>query len=289
IKSYIRFIDQDRQHKHDLERKVQERTSELLEARNKLEQRVKERTAELLDAKNQAEEANRAKSSFLANMSHELRTPLNAIIGYSEMLQEEAEDLKQDFFIPDLKRISSSGKHLLGLINDVLDLSKIEAGKMDLYLETFELKIIIDDVVSTVQPLVEKNNNILKVKYDDDLGEIYSDLTKLRQMLYNFISNSAKFTENGIISLEIKREAEWVHFFVVDNGIGMTEEQIGKLFQPFTQADSSTTRKYGGTGLGLVITQQFTKMLGGKIKVKSKFGEGSNFDLSLPITAIPQD
>ncbi|MFK5969499.1 MAG: response regulator [Candidatus Marithrix sp.] len=289
IKSYIRFIDQDRQHKHDLERKVQERTSELLEARNKLEQRVEERTAELLDAKNQAEEANKAKSNFLANMSHELRTPLNAIIGYSEMLQEEAEDLEEDFFTPDLKRISSSGKHLLGLINDVLDLSKIEAGKMDLYLENFELKIIIDDVVSTVQPLVEKNNNTLKVAYGNDLGEIYSDLTKLRQMLYNFISNSAKFTENGIISLEIKREADWVHFFVVDDGIGMTEEQLARLFKPFTQADSSTTRKYGGTGLGLVITQQFTKMLGGSINVKSKFGEGSNFDLSLPITTIPQD
>jgi len=289
IKSYIRFIDQDRQHKQDLERKVQERTSELLEARNELEQRVEERTAELLDAKNQAEEANKAKSNFLANMSHELRTPLNAIIGYSEMLQEEAEDLDEDFFTKDLIRISSSGKHLLGLINDVLDLSKIEAGKMDLYLENFELKSIIDDVVSTVQPLVEKNNNIFKVVCDDDLGEVYSDLTKLRQMLYNFISNSAKFTDKGIINLEVKREAEWVHFFVVDNGIGMTEKQLKKLFQPFTQADSSTTKKYGGTGLGLVITQQFTKMLGGTIKVKSKYGEGSNFDLSLPITTIPQD
>jgi len=290
IKSYIRFIEQDRQHKQDLERRVQERTSELLEARNELERRVEERTAQLLDAKNQAEEANMAKSKFLANMSHELRTPLNAIIGYSEMLQEESEELEEDNFTPDLKRISSSGKHLLGLINDVLDLSKIEAGRMELFLENFELKAIVDDVTSTVQPLVEKNSNIFKVVYGDNLGEIYSDLTKLRQMLYNFISNSAKFTTNGIISLEVKREAELVHFSIVDNGIGMTEEQQAKLFRPFTQADSSTTRKYGGTGLGLAITQQFTKMMGGTIEVKSKLGEGSSFELSLPVKTIkPQN
>ncbi|MDM8566525.1 response regulator [Candidatus Halobeggiatoa sp. HSG11] len=287
IKSYIRFIEQDRQHKQDLERKVQERTSELLEARNELEKRVEERTAELLEAKNQAEEANKAKSNFLANMSHELRTPLNAIIGYSEMLQEEAEDLEEeDFFTPDLKRISSSGKHLLGLINDVLDLSKIEAGKMDLYLENFELRIIIDEVVSTVKPLVEKKLNTFKVVCSDNLGEIHSDLTKLRQILYNFISNSAKFTENGIISLEIEREDKWIHFCVTDTGIGMTEEQQKKLFQPFIQADSSTTRKYGGTGLGMAITQQFTQMMGGTIEVKSKFEEGSSFKLSLPIKTI---
>ena len=283
IKSYIRFIAQDQQHKQNLERKVQERTIELLEARDELEKRVEERTAELLEAKNQAEEANQSKSKFLANMSHELRTPLNAIIGYSEMLQEEAEEMEDDTFTPDLKRISSSGKHLLGLINDVLDLSKIEAGKMDLYLENFELRIIIDEIVSTVRPLVEKKSNTFKVVYNDNLGEIYSDLTKLRQMLYNFISNSAKFTENGIISLEVERESEWVHFKVNDNGIGMTEEQQEKLFQPFIQADSSTTRKYGGTGLGMAITQQFTKMMGGTIEVKSKFEEGSSFKLSLPV------
>ncbi|MBE9562064.1 MAG: response regulator [Proteobacteria bacterium] len=286
IKSYIRFIEQDRQHKLGLERKVQERTSELLEARDELEKRVEERTSELLEAKNQAEEANTAKSKFLANMSHELRTPLNAIIGYSEMLQEEAEELEEDIFTPDLKRIGSSGKHLLGLINDVLDLSKIEAGKMDLYLENFELRIIIDEIVSTVKPLVEKNFNTFKVIYSDDLGEIYSDLTKLRQMLYNFISNSAKFTKNGVISLEIKREGKWIHFLVTDNGIGMTEEQQEKLFQPFTQADSSTTRKYGGTGLGMTITQQFTKMMGGKIEVKSKLAEGTKFELSLPTKTV---
>ncbi len=286
IKSYIRFIEQDRQHKQDLERRVQERTSELLDARNELERRVEERTAQLLDAKNQAEEANMAKSKFLANMSHELRTPLNAIIGYSEMLQEESEELEDDNFTPDLKRISSAGKHLLGLINDVLDLSKIEAGRMELYLENFEIKTIVDDVTSTVQPLVEKNGNTFKVIYGDNLGEIYSDLTKLRQMLYNFISNSAKFTTNGVISLEIKREDEWVHFSISDNGIGMTEEQQEKLFRPFTQADSSTTRKYGGTGLGLAITQQFTKMMGGTIEVKSKYEEGSSFELSLPIKTI---
>jgi signal transduction histidine kinase len=286
VKSYIRFINQDRQHKQDLERKVLERTSELLEARNDLEQRVEARTAELLEAKNQAEKANQAKSHFLANMSHELRTPLNAIIGYSEMLQEEAEELAEDFFTPDLKRISSSGKHLLGLINDVLDLSKVEAGKMELYLEDFELQIVVDEVVSTVQPLVEKNSNVFKVIRDDNLGVIYSDLTKLRQMLYNFISNSAKFTEHGTISLKVQHETEWVHFHIIDDGIGMTEEQLKKLFKPFAQADSSTTRKYGGTGLGLAITQQFTKMMGGTIEVKSEFGKGSSFKLSLPVKTL---
>jgi len=290
IQTYVRFIEQDRQYKIDLERKVKERTAELSKARYELEQRVDERTAELLLAKNKAEQAqkiaedaNLTKSQFLANMSHELRTPLNAIIGYSEMLQEEAEDLEQEDFIPDLQKIHAAGKHLLGLINDVLDISKIEAGKMDLFFETFDLATLLDEVVSTVQPLVEKKANTLKIIRDDNLGDMHTDITKLRQMLLNLISNAAKFTEQGTIRLEVKRDDDWVNLCVADNGIGMTEEQQKKVFQPFTQADYSTTRRYGGTGLGLAITKQFVEMMDGTLSVVSEFGQGSTFTLTLPV------
>jgi len=312
IKSYVRFIEQDRQHKINLERKVTERTAELLKARHELERRVEERTAELLEAKTQAEQAqriaesarieaeqaqqvaetaNHTKSQFLANMSHELRTPLNAILGYSEMLQEEAEDSDQLDFIPDLKKIHVSGKHLLGLINDVLDLSKVEAGKMDLYLETFELADALNEIVYTLQPLVEKKNNTLKIVFNDNLGNMHTDRGKLRQMLLNLISNAAKFTEQGVIRFEVNRDSEWINFGVTDNGIGMTEEQQKKLFKAFAQADSSTTRRYGGTGLGLAITKQFAEMMGGTICLESEFGVGSTFMLSLPvhIKAAPPD
>jgi signal transduction histidine kinase/CheY-like chemotaxis protein len=241
-------------------------------------------------AKAQFEAANHAKSQFLANMSHELRTPLNAIIGYSEMLQEDAEELGQDNFIPDLRKIGSAGKHLLELINEVLDLSKIEAGKMDLCLETFSLTTVLNEIISTIQPLVKKNYNILTMAFDDDLGNMLTDITKLRQMLLNLMSNAAKFTENGNIHLCVKRDAEWITFCVTDNGIGMTIEQQEKLFQPFTQADSSMTRRYGGTGLGLAITKQFAQMLGGTIWAESEFGHGSTFVLSLPVqTQITPD
>jgi signal transduction histidine kinase len=306
VKSYLRFIEQDHQHKQDLEQKVKERTAELLEARKILEQRVKERTAELVTAKNQAEQAqqiseaarikgeqaqqiaeqaNYAKSQFLANMSHELRTPLNAIIGYSEMLEEDAEDLNQESCISDLQKIQGAGKHLLGLINTVLDLSKIEAGKMELSLETFELNIVLQDIVSTIQPLVEKKANVLKTVFDEYLEQMYTDLTKLRQMLLNLLSNAVKFTEQGQIRMEVRRDGEWINFCISDNGIGMTEEQQKKVFQPFTQANASTTRRYGGTGLGLAITKQFAEMMGGVIWVESEFGQGSIFMMSLPIQA----
>lgn len=233
-----------------------------------------------------AEAANLSKSQFLANMSHELRTPLNAIIGYSEMLQEEAEDSGQEEFIPDLQRVHAAGKHLLGLINDVLDLSKIEAGKMELHLETFDIAQLFNDVVNTIQPLMEKKNNTLTIQRADALGEMYADMTKLRQIVLNLLSNAAKFTEHGLISIEacreIKDEEDWIRICVTDDGIGMTLEQQQKLFKPFTQADSSTTRKFGGTGLGLAITKKFVEMMGGNISVVSEFGHGSMFTIQLP-------
>jgi signal transduction histidine kinase/DNA-binding response OmpR family regulator/CHASE3 domain sensor protein len=245
-------------------------------------------------ARDQALEASRAKSTFLANMSHELRTPLNAIIGYSEMLQEEAEDAGQQEFVPDLEKIHAAGQHLLGLINAVLDLSKIEAGKMDLYLETFDIGALIKETVAVVQPLVEKNANRLVVRYSDGLGSMHADITKVRQVLFNLLSNASKFTKEGEIDLEVMREArvpggsqgdqsgDWIAFAVKDTGIGLTPEQIGKLFQEFSQADASTTRNYGGTGLGLSLSRRLCWMMGGDILVESESGKGSTFTLRLP-------
>ena len=229
------------------------------------------------------EEATRHKSQFLANMSHELRTPLNAIIGYSEMLQEEAEDLDADAFLPDLQRINAAGKHLLGLINDILDLSKIEAGRMDLYVESFDLRRLVDDVEAVVRPLAEKNGNTLIVDCADDIGTMHADQTKVRQALFNLLSNAAKFTDHGTISLTIERETDdWVRFAVTDTGIGMTEEQLGRLFEAFSQAEASTRSRYGGTGLGLAISRHFCRLMGGDLTVESTYGEGSTFTVRLP-------
>jgi signal transduction histidine kinase/CheY-like chemotaxis protein len=237
-------------------------------------------------ARDSAESANRTKSTFLANMSHELRTPMNAIIGYSEMLIEEAEDLDQEAFIPDLQKIRNAGKHLLALINDILDLSKIEAGKMSIYLETFQLADMINDVVGTVQPLIEKNSNRLDVRAEDTLGTMRADLTKVRQTLFNLLSNASKFTEKGTITLSANRLSrdgvDHIRISVADTGIGMTEEQLGRLFQAFSQADASTTRKYGGTGLGLVISRKFCQLMGGDISVESTHGSGTTFTIDLP-------
>jgi signal transduction histidine kinase/DNA-binding response OmpR family regulator/HAMP domain-containing protein len=242
------------------------------------------------EAREAAEAASRAKSTFLANMSHELRTPLNAIIGYSEMLAEDFQDEGLEGFVPDLQKIRAAGRHLLSLINDVLDLSKIEAGKMELYLETFEVSHLVDDVVSTAQPLVEKNANTLGIRCADDLGTMHADLTKVRQSLFNLLSNAAKFTEQGTITLDVARETvdgtDWVTFRVSDTGIGMTPEQVEKLFQAFSQAEASTARRYGGTGLGLAITRRFCQMMGGDITVESELGVGSTFTIRLPAEVV---
>jgi len=241
---------------------------------------------ELRQAKEAAESASRVKSSFLANMSHELRTPLNAIIGYSEILLEDATDRADKASMGDLEKIQAAGKHLLGLINDILDLSKIEAGRMDVYLEHVFLTRLVDEVKTIVEPMMKKNGNTLVVDCPQDIGSLQTDLTKLKQSIINLLSNAAKFTKNGTVTLRLAREtrdgAPWVKFEVIDSGIGMTDEQMGRLFQAFTQADSSTTRNFGGTGLGLTITRHFCAMLGGSIEVKSKPAQGSTFIIVLP-------
>ncbi|RTL50217.1 MAG: response regulator [Bradyrhizobiaceae bacterium] len=242
---------------------------------------------ELKQAKESAESASRVKSAFLANMSHELRTPLNAIIGYSEILVEDAQDRGDETSIADLNKIQSAGKHLLGLINDILDLSKIEAGRMDIYLEQVFLSKLVGEVKTIVDPMIAKNNNHLVIECPEKIGSLRTDLTKLKQNLINLLSNAAKFTKDGEVKLALSRfdsedGVKHIRFDVSDSGIGMSEEQLGKLFQSFTQADSSTTRNFGGTGLGLTITKHFCTMLGGTIDVASSPGKGSTFTMILP-------
>ena len=245
---------------------------------------------EVEEKNRQLEIANRHKSEFLANMSHELRTPLNAILGYSEMLQEEAGELGQERFVGDLRKINSAGKHLLELINAVLDLSKIEAGKMELYLETFSVAAMVRDIGAVIQPLAEKNGNRLEVHCDEQVGTMRADLTKVRQALFNLLSNACKFTRDGTVSLTVVREkppaADWLTFRARDTGIGMTPEQMEKLFQEFSQADPTTAGKYGGTGLGLALSRRLCRMMGGDIDAVSEAGRGSTFTIRLPATVV---
>ena len=245
-----------------------------------------ESAAQMRIARDAAAEADRAKSQFLANMSHELRTPLNAIIGYGEMLVELADDDGNEDYGPDLKKILSAGKHLLALINDILDLSKIEAGKVTLIIESFDPKHLVEEVVGTIQPLIDKNGNTLKAEFGENLGTMKGDSLRLRQCLFNLLSNASKFTDKGTVSIAAEAAEHdgksFVKFIVTDTGIGMTAEQLSRLFQVFSQADAAIHRQYGGTGLGLAITRKICRLMGGDAVVSSEPGKGSTFTMIVP-------
>lgn len=290
---------------HTLETGINAMAVALQMAQDNLRQEINEATTELretlqaLELKNheldiereRAEEANKSKSRFLANMSHELRTPLNAIIGYSEMMEEDAAESGNAQFVEDLQKVNAAGKHLLGLINDILDLSKVEAGRMTLYMETAEISSLMQYTQSTIRPLAFQNHNNFEVKYPDDIGAMHVDVTKLRQVLFNLLSNACKFTDHGMVGLEARRlrhddGKDWIMFIVRDTGMGMSEAQIAWVFESFVQADASISREYGGTGLGLALCKRFVELMGGTLEVQSVLGEGSVFTACFPVEGI---
>jgi signal transduction histidine kinase len=292
-----RKLERERKARKQAEAIAEQKTRDLFQVNRQLEtfnrnleQVVAERTAKLAEARDDAIKANYTKSAFLANMSHELRTPLNAIIGYAEMLLDEPEWQAEAEYAEDLHKILDSAKHLLALINDVLDISKIEAGKMELYLEQFYVDEMLQPIIAATAPLAKKNTNVLDFPPPPKGLGMYADMTKVRQCLLNLLSNACKFTSNGTVSLRVRQQQRegkpWAVFEVSDTGIGLSREQIANLFQPFVQADSSTTRRYGGTGLGLTISRRFCRMMGGDISVASQLHQGTVFTLHLPCEVI---
>lgn len=250
---------------------------------------IKKLVSDLEEAKNQANSANKIKSAFIANMSHELRTPLNAILGYSELLLEDEKKAKNEKHVSQITKVIGAGKHLLSLINDVLDLSKIEAGKMEVFLEKIEVNQTIKELSSIVDPLLKNNKNTLIINLQNNVKSMYTDQMKLRQCLLNLLSNANKFTKEGTIQLDIskfkKENRPFIQFSVKDSGIGISTEKFSKLFKVFSQVDSSISREFGGTGLGLYLTHNFCNMLGGNINAKSEIGKGSCFTIQLPQTS----
>jgi signal transduction histidine kinase len=261
---------------------------EIKRHRDHLEEMVQERTRELEAARDEAQNANEAKSVFLANMSHELRTPLNAVIGYSEILQETALDENRSSDYEDLGRINKSARYLLSLINDVLDLSKIEASRLELSLSAFDIQKVIDGIYETILPIAHKNGNQLELRIAEDAGKIYADEMRLSQILLNLLTNANKFTRNGCVTFDVHREVladiNWIVFKIKDDGIGMGAEQMSKLFRPFHQANIVVAQKYGGTGLGLAISRKLCRLMGGDITVESEPEQGSEFTVYLPVS-----
>jgi signal transduction histidine kinase/DNA-binding response OmpR family regulator len=287
-----RFVSEKKDYGVRAEKQSQDEVGVLIDSFNEMLIQIQKRDTELQEARVAAERANQAKSNFLSFMSHELRTPLTAIIGFSEMLVSDVEAEGHKEWAEDLRRVHDSGKYLLELINDILDISKIEAGKMELHLDTFNLPALIRDLKDVMRPLLERKSNQLVIECSEDTGIMQADRIKVRQCLLNLLSNASKFTEHGTVTLSSSRVprsgSDWFIFRVADTGIGMTTEQLGKLFRAFTQGDDSTSRRYGGTGLGLALTKKFCQIMGGEISVTSEPGKGSIFTIELPAVAPRQ-